>query len=398
MADIVFKNAEVYRTDRKRFIRADLTVGDGKFTELNYSAEEDKEYKEAKKAKKDEDNKNNGDVIIPGFIDIHSHGAFGIDMFTSDCDKLIEMSGYYAQNGVTTLFPTTMSEKHDKVMRMIEEVKKAKKNAKINFEGIHVEGPYINTKRRGAHNPGLIKPPDLGELDDIMSAVLDCGLKLHITVAPEVDGAGEFILAAIKRGATISVGHSEAGSEVLDKAIGYGACSFTHLFNAMSPIHHRDAGVAGYALVNDTYVEIICDGIHLCPEIVNLVSRAKRDGKIIIVSDSMAAAGLPEGSYNLGSSRGVVVENGKAFIRNADGTETIAGSTANLYKELNNFMKFTGKDLADSLWTVTKNPASAVGIFDRKGEIAAGKDADFIVWNRNNNTIKAVYAGGKKVL
>lgn len=390
MADMVLKNSaiyQIYQTEEKRFVNADIKIEDGRFAAINYIDD----------GKADEIDKT-GEVIIPGFIDIHSHGAAGVDMFTSECGKLAEMSEFYARNGVTTLFPTSMSENHDNIMRMIEEVKKARKNAKINFAGIHIEGPYINTNRRGVHDPNLIRSPKLNELDEIAAAVLDCGLKLHITVAPEIEGAGEFILAAVQKGATITMGHTEADSETLGKAIGYGANSFTHLFNAMSPIHHRDAGVAGYALVKDTYVEIICDGIHLCPDVVNLVSKAKDDDRIIIVSDSMSAAGLPEGEYNLGTSRDVIVENGRAFIRNADGTETIAGSTANLCSELNNFMIFTGRDLAASLWTVTKNPASLVGIYDRKGEIAVGKDADFIVWDRNNNKIKSVYVGGKIVV
>ncbi|MCL2772014.1 MAG: N-acetylglucosamine-6-phosphate deacetylase [Oscillospiraceae bacterium] len=383
MTDTVLKDMQIYITDRKCFVKADITVENGKFADILYS-----------------DYKDSDECVIPGFIDIHSHGAFGIDMINADADKLCEMSGYYGENGITSLFPTTSSEKHDVVMRMIEEVKKARKNdkLKINFEGIHIEGPYINPKKRGAHNPDLIKLPNLRELDDIMAAVLDCGLKLHITIAPELDGAYEFITAAVKRGATISIGHSEADGETVKKAIELGVRSFTHLFNAMPQIHHRNAGTAGYALINDTYVEIICDGIHLCPDIVNLVNKIKTDEKIMLVSDSMAAAGLPEGIYNLGSAQGIIVENGKAFIKNADGTETIAGSTTNLFKEINNFMNFTGRNLADSLWTVTKNPAECVGIYDRKGEIAKGKDADFIIWDRKNNKIKSVYVGGKEIL
>ena len=204
------------------------------------------------------------------------------------------------------------------------------------------------------------------------------------------------IETAIKKGATVSLGHTEASGEVIKKVIELGANSFTHLFNAMSPIHHRNAGVAGNALVGNTYVEIICDGIHLCPEIVNLVYKAKGCEKIILVSDSMAASGLDEGEYNLGAARGVTVENGRAFIKNPDGSETIAGSTTNLYKELSNFMSFTHNSLEESLPTVTKNPAECVGIYAQKGSVETGKDADFIVLDKNN-AIKEVYINGEKI-
>ena len=318
-------------------------------------------------------------------------------MMKASFGDLIEMSGYYAKNGVTTLFLSTLSAKHEEIMKMIGEVKKARGKAKINFEGIHLEGPYINKKRAGAHIPEFIKDPDLSELDDIASAVLDCGLRLHITIAPELDGADEFIAAAVKKGATVTLGHTEADGEVIKKAIKLGARSFTHLFNAMSPIHHRDAGAAGHALINNTYAEIICDGIHLCPDIVKLVCRAKGAEKIILVSDSMAAAGLPDGEYSLGAL-GVFVKDGKAFAENADGTKTIASSTTNLFQELNNFIKFTGCGLEEALLTVTKNPADCVGIYEKKGSVETGKDADFIILDNNGEKefkIKEVYINGK---
>ena len=382
------KNTEIYDSGKRCFINADLKIEDGKFSEIMPLSA----------AERDMDAPRSGEIrIVPGFIDIHTHGAAGVDMLTSNSDKLIEMSEYYAKNGVTTIFPSTSSEKHGVIMKMIDEVKKARGKAKINFEGIHLEGPYINKKKAGAHRPELIKDPDLSELKDIMSAVLDCGLKLHITIAPELPGAYEFIEAAVKKGATITIGHTEADSEVVKKAISLGARSFTHLFNAMPSIHHRNIGTAGLALINDTYVETICDGIHLCLEIIDLVYKIKGVEKIIIVSDSMSAAGLPDGVYNLGASNGITVENGKAYIKNPDGSETIAGSTTNLYTEFKNFMNFTGSSPKDALLTATKNPAECVGIYDKKGSIETGKDADFIVMDKNN-AIKEVYVKGEKII
>jgi N-acetylglucosamine-6-phosphate deacetylase len=187
------------------------------------------------------------------------------------------------------------------------------------------------------------------------------------------------------------MGHTEASLEIINKAIEYGANSFTHLFNAMTGIHHRDAGVAGNAINSRVYTELICDGIHVCPEVINLAARAKGLDKIIIVSDSLQAAGLPDGEYNLGHSP-VTVINGKIVLK---GTDTIAGSTANLWLELNNFIKFTGTSLENALPLVTKNPAECAGLYDKKGEIAAGKDADFIILE--NGKIKEVYVNGELV-
>ncbi|MCL2096527.1 MAG: N-acetylglucosamine-6-phosphate deacetylase [Oscillospiraceae bacterium] len=383
------RNAEVYNSGRKCFIRADLDIENGKFSEILYTGKGGGESDK---------------LIIPGFIDIHSHGARGIDIMGADCGALIEMSGYYAGNGVTSLFASTSSAEHEDIMRTIGEVKKARDSglAKINFAGIHLEGPYINENRAGAHDRKFIKPPDLNELDEIISGSLGEGLKLHITIAPEINGALDFIYHAVKKGATISLGHTEASGEIIKKAIELGAKSLTHLFNAMSPLHHREPGVSGSALVNDDiYAEIICDGIHLHPDIVKLAYRAKGIDKIIIVSDSMSAAGIPEGEYNSGESRGVRVKDGRAFIKNPDGSETIAGSTSDLYAELNNFIDFTGCKLQNALLTVTRNPAECAGIYNGKGSVETGKDADFIILDKNRfikdgkALIKEVYVNGE---
>jgi N-acetylglucosamine-6-phosphate deacetylase len=372
---MILKNARVYNTQEKSFMNADITVEDGKFTDIKYLDKADAK----------------SEVIIPGFIDIHSHGAAGIDMISADSAQLAEMSRFYAGNGVTTLFPTTISDSQDKIMRMIDEVKKARKTAQVDFAGIHLEGPYINKKKSGAHALDSIKDINLIELEEICAAVLDCGLKLHVTLAPELDGGLDAIKFLKKRGATVTLGHTEADAEIINRAIELGADSFTHLFNAMTGIHHRDAGVAGHAINSRAFVELICDGIHVCPEVISLTARAKSLDKIIIVSDSMSAAGLADGLYNLGQLA-VTITDGKVVLK---GTDTIAGSTANLCAELTNFIKFTGASFENALPTVTKNPAECVGLYDIKGGIAAGKDADFIIWD--NGRIKEVHAKGARV-
>jgi len=366
-------NAEIYNSHRKCFIRADLNIEDGKFSEILYTGSGDGEADKR---------------IIPGFIDIHSHGAVGVDIFTAGSDKLIEMSNFYAKNGITTLFPASISETHENIMRMIEEVKKAKTKSKINFEGIHIEGPYINKKKAGAHSLDMIKDPDLSELDDIMSAVLDCGLKLHITIAPELGGAFEFIETAIKKGATISLGHTEADGETVRKAWELGANSFTHLFNAMPQIHHRDPGTVTYALVGNTYVEVICDGIHLHPAMIRAMFKLFGAQRICLISDSVACAGLEDGQYML-AGQDITVSNGKATL--ADGT--IAGSSINLLTALRRAHSF-GIPLADAVTACTKTPALSVGLGNAAGAIEDKLYGDCLVLEKDL-TLRHVIKGGE---
>jgi len=383
---MVYKNMGIYDSQEKAFKNADIVVENGKFASIDYLP--DKSVK--------------SEVIIPGFVDIHSHGAAGIDMMSATSDELVQMSAYYAQNGVTTLFPSTVSDSRDKILSMIDEVKKARKLTKISFAGIHLEGPYINKNKAGAHSLNYIRDVDISELSDICAATLEDGLRLHVTLAPEIDGGLDAIKFLISRGATVTLGHTEANAKTIAHAIKLGAGSFTHLFNAMTGIHHRDAGVAVHAINSAGYVELICDGIHVCPEVINLATCAKGLDKIIIVSDSMAAAGLPEGKYNLGQSD-VTVINGKVVIA---GTDTIAGSVANLLGELQNFMRFTGISFEEALPTVISNPARCVGLYDTIGgiggigSIEARKNADFIVWDSDTNGtngIREVYAKGERV-
>ena len=394
---MVYKNTRIYDTQEKAFKSADIVIEDGRFASIDYICEI---------CEIDHTNKiMQSQIIIPGFVDIHSHGAAGIDMMSATSGELVQMSEYYAQNGVTTLFPSTVSDSRERILRMIDEVKKARKLARIDFAGIHLEGPYINKNKAGAHSLNYIRDVDMGELSDICEATLEGGLRLHVTLAPEIGGGLDAVKFLISRGATVTLGHTEANAETIAHAIKLGAGSFTHLFNAMPGIHHRDAGVAVHAINSPACVELICDGIHVCPEVISLTVSAKGLDKIIIVSDSMSAAGLPEGEYNLGQSA-VTMTNGKVVIT---GTDTIAGSVANLCGELQNFMKFTGVSFEGALPTATSNPARCVGLYDTTGgssgisgnngigSIEEGKSADFIVWDTNINGIREVYAKGERV-
>ncbi|GHV11783.1 N-acetylglucosamine-6-phosphate deacetylase [Clostridia bacterium] len=356
----------IYDTTRRDFIFGAVVIEDGIISEMirkSLTKESGKQY------------------ILPGFVDIHSHGAANVDMISASADDLVEMSATYARNGVTSLFPTTISSGHENILRMIDRVAQAAPRAKCHFEGIHLEGPYINPKKAGAHAIQSIRDPNLAELREIADATIGRGLKLHITTAPELPGADDFILEAVRLGATVSIGHTEACPVCVNRAIASGAISFTHLFNAMPPIHHRVPGTVTAALNSNVFAEIIADGIHLAPEIVNLVAKTKGVEKVIIVSDSMSAAGLGDGDFTFESLK-VTVKDGKAVIT---GTDTIAGSAALLVNELNNFMRFTKIPLGEALLTVTANPADATGI--KKGRLSEGEAADIITADIKGNAV-----------
>ena len=381
---MIIKNARVFRTDEKAFKTCDVLIESGRFAQIGI----------IENAGGENIIDCGGKYMIPGLVDIHTHGAIGIDMIFADTEKFIEISGHYAKHGVTTVFPTTMSTGHENIMKMIEAVKSARKSSelKIDFAGVHIEGPYINKNKAGAHALDKIKLPDMAEFDEMLDATVKSGLNAHITLAPELDGAIDCIKKAKENGASITMGHTEATPQEIDEAVKNGAVSYTHLFNAMTGIHHRDAGVAGHALLGDTFVEIICDGIHVCKEVVNLAYKIKGCDKIILVSDSMSAAGRPNGEYGF-EGHMTVVKDGKVTLK---GTDTIAGSTSNVYFELLNFMKFTGENIANALLTVTRNPCEAVGIYNKKGSIDISKDADFVILDEDYN-IESVYVGGRAV-
>jgi N-acetylglucosamine-6-phosphate deacetylase len=273
---------------------------------------------------------------------------------------------------------------------MIEEMKKAADNGiKINIAGIHIEGPYLNPGKRGAHDAAQIRPIDMTEFTQIMDTVHKNGFKLHITIAPELPNAALLIKTAVANGASAAAGHTEADGEQIKRAVQLGLNNATHLFNAMPSVHHRIPGTVTHILLEDIFAELICDGVHLAPETVNLASKIKGCEKTVIVSDSMEAAGLDEGEYSLGGGA-VEVKDGKVTLK---GTDTIAGSVTNLYDELLNFMRFTSMPLEKALWAVSRNPCAAVNLYERKGSIAVGKDADFLLTDKELN-IKAAYAGG----
>ncbi|MDP4094026.1 MAG: N-acetylglucosamine-6-phosphate deacetylase [Bacillota bacterium] len=333
-----------------------------------------------------------GLFVLPGLIDVHIHGAAGHDVMNSTPGQIKEMAGFLARNGVTSFVPTTMTAAAQSIKAALGNIKKASEMDSIaaTIAGVHIEGPYINALQRGCHNPALIKPPDIEEFYSFRKIIGD-DLKLRITVAPEVEGAMEYIKEVSVNGGSISLGHTDADSKIILEAVKNGAVSFTHLFNAMKGLHHREPGTAGAALAGDSYVELICDGIHVHPDIINLVYKIKGTDKIILITDSIPAAGMGDGEYRFGGYK-VLVSEGQA--RNGNGA--LAGSTITLWQAVKNIMGFTGASLEAAVRMASINPARLIGLDNITGSIEEGKRADLFAVNKNLDIVY-VFCKGRMV-
>lgn len=316
-----------------------------------------------------------GKRVIPGLVDIHTHGAIGYDVSVSTPDQIRELTKFYSKNGVTSFLPTTITTGREQVKEILRNIRQAKDMEEwdgASIEGVHIEGPFINSKRKGAHDPDWITTPQRSDFDDYSEILGD--LKIHLTVAPEIEGGLEFIQYVTKNGSTVGIGHTDGDYETTLKAIDAGASIFTHLFNAMRGIHHREPGTVGGALVSDALVEVISDGIHIHPAVVKMVIKAKGYDKVILVTDSMHAAGLESGEYDFGGFK-IYIRDGVA--KQEDGT--IAGSIINLMDGVRNVVKLAGVSLEDAVAMASINPARLLGLDDKIGSIEVGKRADLVV-------------------
>lgn len=333
-----------------------------------------------------------GCLVIPGLVDIHTHGALGYDVSVSSPEEIVELSKFYAKNGVTSFMPTTMTAADEDIYKAISNIKAAAESEQLgsSIVGVHTEGPYINPVRGGCHEKDLIRLPKAADADRIRES-LGKKLKWRVTVAPEMPGMPDFIRYVTEKGGLVSIGHTDADAKTVYEAIDAGANCFTHLFNAMKGIHHREPGTAGAALISDTFAELICDGIHVNPEIVKLIYKAKGAGQMVLITDSMPATGLDDQNLIFGGVK-VIVKNGIA--RTEDGT--LAGSTLLLKDAVENLTRFTGMPFEDAVRTATVNPAKVIGIDRFTGSMYPGKRADFVVMDDNHQIIYT-YCRGKKV-
>lgn len=329
-----------------------------------------------------------GCYVVPGFVDIHIHGAMGADFSDGDPEGLGAMAAFLLTQGVTSFLGTSMALSEARLTQVYSAAKPLFGQSlpgKATLRGINMEGPFFSQEKRGAQNPEFIIPPDLAMFTRLQEA--SGGNIRTVAVAPETEGGLDFVERA-SQVCSVSIAHSCAGYDIAHQALERGANHVTHVFNGMTPFHHRDPGIVGAAVDSDAYVELICDGIHVHPAMVRSVFRLFGADRMCLISDAMRACGMPEGQYDLGGQM-VTVANGAATIDNG----SLAGSICVLSQCVRNAVQF-GIPLESALKAATINPARSVGLDDEVGSIAVGKRADLVLLDRDL-AIRQVILGGQ---
>ncbi|HET9994356.1 MAG TPA: N-acetylglucosamine-6-phosphate deacetylase [Candidatus Acidoferrum sp.] len=333
-----------------------------------------------------------GKTAIPGFIDIHIHGAGGHDVMEASSAALRAVTSKVAEYGTTSLLATTVTASAEDTCWAVEGIARyitqqyESPELRAEVLGIHFEGPFISKERRGVHPAKWIQLPSVELLDRFLQAA--AGNARLMTIAPEVMGAMPCIDAAQKAGLVISIGHTDANYEQARFAIARGARSATHTYNAMRPFSHRDPGVIGAVLTSpEINAELIADGVHVEEGAMKLLLQAKGAERVILVSDGLSATGMPDGKYMLGDIE-VIVSNG--VCRSSAGI--LAGSTLTLDRALRNIVNL-GIPFSDAVRMLTLNPASLLGIEFKKGSLRVGADADILLLDEGLH-VTGVWARG----
>jgi N-acetylglucosamine-6-phosphate deacetylase len=331
-----------------------------------------------------------GATLAPAFLDVHIHGAMGHDVMEATPAALDAMGSFLAAHGTGSFLATTVTAPLDTTLRSLSGLAKVlaqpPKAGQAQPVGIHLEGPFLSHAKRGVQPVEHLLAPDTTTFDRLFEAA-EGHIRL-MTLAPELPGAIELTAYATARGVRVSLGHSNATAAETQAAIAAGAVSATHTFNAMRPLDHREPGILGTVLTNDAlFAELICDGIHVAPEMVKLWWRVKGPERAILVTDSISAAGMPDGAYRLGDFE-VQVANGRAT---ANGV--LAGSVLTLDRALTNFMEFTGAPLEQALRLLTVNPAAMTGLGDQAGSLAVGEAANLVALDEAGKLVGSVVNG-----
>lgn len=379
MSEYVISNAVIYSEDEV-IDSGYLHIKDGKIADYSSG-----EYEGTIKQYDAE-----GQIVLPGFIDIHIHGGYGEDAMDASVEGLENLAENLLSEGTTSFLATTMTQSEENIDKALKAITayKATQNIHNNAEvvGIHLEGPFISEDKVGAQNPEYVQQPDISKLKHFQSLAKN-QIKI-LTFAPEVEGAGE-LLEVFKDEIIFSIGHTTADFDQVNQAVDKGARHITHLYNAGTPFLHRAPGDFGASWLNDDlHTELIVDGIHSHPAAVKIAYKMKGNKRFYVITDAMRAKGMQDGEYDLGGQT-VVVKGKEARLRSG----SLAGSILKMNKGLKNLIDFTG-DTLENLWRTTSlNQAQALKIDDTKGSIKTGKDADMVIVDKDINVLATIKNG-----
>ncbi len=331
-------------------------------------------------------------TLAPGYVDVHMHGGAGLDVMRASAGDLPRLHQFLTQHGVTGYFPTTVAAALDQTCsalgRLADAIDAAGKSSTTDGAiplGIHLEGPFLSHKRRGVHPPEFLIEPTVTAFDRLWQAAR--GHVKMLTIAPEIPGALEVIAEAARRKVCVSLGHSDATLDAAHAGVRAGARHATHTFNAMRPLDHRDPGLLGEVLTDDRLsADIIADGIHVAPEVVKLFLNAKGSDRAVLITDATAAAGMPDGHYQLGPIQ-VEVKDGRCTNNGK-----LAGSVLTMDAAVRNAAAFANWSLQDSIRAATLNPARATGL-SHHGSLVAGAEANIVVLGTQGDVRRTIVRG-----
>jgi len=335
-----------------------------------------------------------GGYLVPGFIDIHVHGGAGEDFMTAKREQLDAITRFHMENGTTAMLATTVTGSFEQLSEVLEAVQQYQSNTMPNTQliGVHLEGPFVNPKWKGAQNESYMIQPQLPWLESWVEHYP--GIIKMQTLAPEIEGAAAYIRALTEQGIVAACGHTDAKYEEVQEAVRNGLSHAVHTFNAMRALHHREPGTVGAVLTTPSITaEVIADGEHVHPVAIKLILQAKGADGVVLITDAMSAAGMPDGEYLLGELPVVVANN---IARLKDGG-SLAGSTLTMIRGYKFLMNEVGVSVVEASRIASLNPAKVIGIDDQYGSIKAGKRADLLLLNEQFDIQSVIIGGSVKI-
>lgn len=332
----------------------------------------------------------NGGYVVPGFIDIHVHGGAGFDFMTANEEELQAITRFHMENGTTAMLATTVTASREDLNEVLERVTKytSKPMPYAQLLGVHLEGPFVNPKWKGAQNEAHMVVPQSQWLKEWVESYP--GVIQMQTLAPELDGAASYISLLKENGIVAACGHTDATFDEIQHAVEHGLTHAVHTFNAMRALHHREPGTVGAVMLNSEITgEVIADGQHVHPAAIKLLLQVKGTDRVVLVTDAISAAGMPDGDYELGSLP-VIVEQGIARLKDGG---SLAGSTLTMIKGFHYLIHEVGLSITEASHIASLNPAGVLGISNEYGSIEAGKRADVLLLDRELNLHSVVIDG-----